>query len=608
MTYPKELSFRPESRIVLVGTTICSLDKTNLPSLPHVERNIDYLAGLFANPDIVGLPPESIVRILDREEASALLTAIAVAAAEATDTLMVYYAGHGLYGDQNSPLYLVSKHTVSAIKFSAVKITDVKYAMHQSPARKRILILDCCYSGRAFAGGMGTMTDEMTSAIELEGTFGIAAVPGDHKALAPPEHRLTKFTQTLVNVLEYGIPGKARVLTLGAIFGEVKAREGRGASMPLPEAIDWKEGASFKFSKNPAARRRAPLSRSEWATREDLRLLRQVRSGAAEWERQERRDEFLWPDKRLMQAWAMIERLQPELDETEQRFVRPFDHDGVLDELNNPVTSHERRASIGDFLARGGDTRRGVSLSRDGLPDVVWCDVPDGEISLEGGAGTFRVERFEISKYLVTWAQYRTFLEAPDGYNDPEWWKLLGRDNDRPGEQYRPLDNHPAENVSWHDAVAFCRWLTARVGYHVRLPTEWEWQQAATGGNGAREFPWGDDRNFSNANTAESGLNRTTAVGMYVHGASPVGALDLSGNVWEWCLNEYLTPEQVEVTGDRPRVVRGGSFFYKIDSARAKYRDRDLPTWRNLGHGFRLVRSYFVSPAGSAMAAPFGLL
>ena|ERR1700730_12550421 len=80
------------------------------------------------------------------------------------------------------------------------------------------------------------------------------------------------------------------------------------------------------------------------------------------------------------------------------------------------------------------------------------------------------------------------------------------------------------------------------------------------------------------------------AVGMYVQGASPVGALDLSGNIWQWCLNEYLTPERVEITGDKPRVVRGGSFLYKLDFARAKYRDRDLPTWRNLGHGFRLAR------------------
>jgi formylglycine-generating enzyme required for sulfatase activity len=326
------------------------------------------------------------------------------------------------------------------------------------------------------------------------------------------------------------------------------------------------------------------------ATEPGLKLLQKVRLAAAEWEQQGRRDEFLWPDKRLVQVWDIFDQLAPELNETEQRFVRPFDRNGMLNELSDPVTSHERRAAIGDYLAKGADPRPGVGVTKDGLPDLVWCDVPGGEIKLEGQARAFRVEHFEISKYPVTWAQYRTFLEAPDGYHNSEWWKLLSRENNQPGDQYRRMDNHPAENVSWYDAVAFCRWLSTRFSYHVRLPTEWEWQQAALGGREDRKFPWGNEWNSNCANTAESGLNRTIAVGLYELGGSPSGVLDLSGNVWEWCLNEYISPECLEVTGDRPRVVRGGSFFYDRKSARTKYRDRDLPSWRNLGHGFRLGR------------------
>ena len=54
-------------------------------------------------------------------------------------------------------------------------------------------------------------------------------------------------------------------------------------------------------------------------------------------------------------------------------------------------------------------------------------------------------------------------------------------------------DNHPAENVSWYDAVAYCRWLSKRLGYEIQLPTEWEWQQAATGGDPTNQYPWGPD-------------------------------------------------------------------------------------------------------------------
>jgi TPR repeat protein len=253
--YPPDLSYDLETRVVLVGTTVCPRDQRSLPPLPHVKRNIRRLKRLFLDPEIVGLPAESIVTIIDREEASAILTDIAEAAAVASDTLIVYYAGHGLWGDQNSPLYLVAKNTTSATKsFSGVRITDVKNALRTSRARKRILILDCCYGGRAFEGGMGSAEDEVRAAIDVAGTYGIAAVPGDHKALAPEGALLTKFTQTLVDVLEQGLRGAPEVLTVGQIFDAVKAAANREAT-PLPEANNWNDGGSFKLVRNQYLRR-----------------------------------------------------------------------------------------------------------------------------------------------------------------------------------------------------------------------------------------------------------------------------------------------------------------------------------------------------------------
>jgi hypothetical protein len=238
--------------VVLIGTTICSNDEKNLPPLPQVQQNIHYLSRLFTDPDIVGLPPDAVVPILDYEEASAVLTAIARAAEEATDTLIVYYAGHGLYGDSNIPLYLATKNTTSATRsFSGVRITDVKSAMRGSRATKRVLILDCCYSGRAFQeGDMAAVADAVRPAVDLIGTYGIAAVPSDSKALAPPGAPLTKFTQVLVDVLERGIEKSGQVLTLGEVFVAVKADIGRNAEMPLPEAINWNEGKQFRLARN----------------------------------------------------------------------------------------------------------------------------------------------------------------------------------------------------------------------------------------------------------------------------------------------------------------------------------------------------------------------
>jgi formylglycine-generating enzyme required for sulfatase activity len=325
--------------------------------------------------------------------------------------------------------------------------------------------------------------------------------------------------------------------------------------------------------------------------RGELRLLRQMRLAAADWEEQGEAEEFLWPDKRLVAVYEMIDRLEPELSEVERRFVGLVGGDDLLEELNDIATRHHRRAQIGDRLARGGDGRPGVGLGADGLPDIVWCDVPGGEISLEGSAEPFHVEPFQISKYPVTWAQYSAFLQAPDGSKNPFWSEGLAAHPDYAGVHRRRVDNHPAENVSWFDAVACCRWLSSRLSCEIRLPTEWEWQQAATGGDPANSYPWGAEWDSRRANTLESDLQRTTAVGMYPHGASPIGALDMSGNVYEWCVNEHEKPEQVGLAGSDKRAVRGGSWQWEAKEAGTAVRGPDVPDVRIPDHGFRVVRS-----------------
>jgi hypothetical protein len=252
-SYPQDLSYGVDTRVVLVGTTVCSHDRKNLPPLPHVERNIRSLSRVFTQ--IVGLPQESIITIIDRDEASAIVNEIAHVAKAASNTLIVYYAGHGLLGNENAPLYLAAKNTTSEDKsYNAIKITDVKSAIRTSTAGTRILILDCCYSGRALEGGMGSTEDDVSAAIDVSGTYGIAAVPGDYKALAPDDAVHTKFTQALLDVLERGVDGAGRVLSLNDVFNAVRAaldREG----MPLPQRNNSNEAGNFKIIKNQHLKR-----------------------------------------------------------------------------------------------------------------------------------------------------------------------------------------------------------------------------------------------------------------------------------------------------------------------------------------------------------------
>lgn len=136
--------------------------------------------------------------------------------------------------------------------------------------------------------------------------------------------------------------------------------------------------------------------------------------------------------------------------------------------------------------------------------------------------------------------------------------------------------------------MAFCRWLSDRLGYEIKLPTEWQWQQAATGGDPERIYPWSGKWDNGRANTIDSELGRTTAVGIYPHGASLVGAMDMAGNVWEFCLNEFDRPCQVELTGEVSRVLRGGSFLDVPDDARAVFRYDIHPDSRFNYVGFRV--------------------
>jgi conflict system STAND superfamily ATPase/sulfatase-modifying factor enzyme 1 len=342
--------------------------------------------------------------------------------------------------------------------------------------------------------------------------------------------------------------------------------------------------------------------------REELRLWRQVKLAAAEWDRQDRLEEYMWPDKRLEKVYAMLDRIKVELSEPERSFVQRVDTNDISAELHSIVTRHHRRAYIGDRLAEVGDQRPGVGLDERGLPDIVWCDVMAGEILLEEQSTPLHVFPFQIAKYPVTWGQYRSFLEAKDGYNTDRWWQGLGFRHESAGRQFRRRDNHPAEDVSWYDATAFCAWLSDKLGSAVRLPAEWEWQQAATGGIADRSYPWGPFWDSRYANTEESELNRSTAVGMYPQGASPVGAFDMSGNVWEWCQNQYdldsAEPRIINdethrgmrlghiASGPRPRSVRGGSWSWNSENARVTRRERDMADYRSRNHGFRLARDY----------------
>ena len=273
-----------------------------------------------------------------------------------------------------------------------------------------------------------------------------------------------------------------------------------------------------------------------------------------------------------------------------QRWIRAIVERGWLPPLD--------RATAGMALSVLGDDRdleERVSVE----PGGFWM----GDDEDDDAKPRHRVQlpAFRVGKYPVTNEQYRRFVQATE-----RAWAS-------PDADKRDKRNHPACYVTWHDAIAYCEWLTGEwrrngkidAGELVTLPSEAEWERAARGTDG-RMFPWGDGWRQDCANTSEAGIGDTCAVGMFPNGKSETGCLDMAGNVWQWTRSlwgkdwgppDFKYPyaaddEQREslLAGDEVlRGVRGGAWFSGRDDARCACRGKYQPGLRDHLIGFRVV-------------------
>ena len=235
-----------------------------------------------------------------------------------------------------------------------------------------------------------------------------------------------------------------------------------------------------------------------------------------------------------------------------------------------------------------GDEREGVGAIK-GKPEISWIKIPTGPFTFQENQ-RINQPSFEISKYPITYSQFEPFIE--EGYSSNEFWSTEGLTwrGERRHPQYYWVDsrwhigNHPVVGLSWYEADAYCKWLAQKLGYEVRLPIETEWEKAARGMDG-RIYPFGNDFDENKGNFRETGIGRTTAVGIFVEGLSPYSVMDMSGNVWEWCIRE----KDLTTTDDR-EVLRGGSWGYNRVLSTTIYRRLIPPTYNNGYYGFRICR------------------
>lgn len=243
----------------------------------------------------------------------------------------------------------------------------------------------------------------------------------------------------------------------------------------------------------------------------------------------------------------------------------------------------------------------------------------------ERDAHTISTAAYWIGKTEITNAQFKRFIDDK-GYSTDVYWKTDGKID--PGLNWRTEnkvtqpdcwenkdfngDNQPVVCVSWYEALAYTKWLSQKTGLTVRLPSEAEWEKAARGTKG-QIYPWGNDfdgtrLNYCDSNctydwkdkTVNDGYANTAPVGSFPGGASPYGALDMAGNVWEWNSSIYkeypydTTDGREDLETPESRLLRGGSWIGTPYVVRGAYRNRNYAENRNLNIGFRVVVS--VSP------------
>lgn len=176
------------------------------------------------------------------------------------------------------------------------------------------------------------------------------------------------------------------------------------------------------------------------------------------------------------------------------------------------------------------------------MPDPFeWIYIPGGQVIMRWSGDpaipeqTVTVEPFYIAKYPITNAQYGVYVNETGRipYFKHYWERA---------EFNQPLQ--PVIDLRWQESMAYCDWLSKKMGYLITLPTDAEWQRAAQGDDD-RKYPWGNEWDSSRCNTMDGRIGHTTPVTQYPQGASPYGVMDMAGNCFEWCsngINDSINP------------------------------------------------------------------
>ncbi|MFC4068637.1 caspase family protein [Actinoplanes subglobosus] len=220
-----------KSRAVYVGVSRYE----HMPDLPSVEQSTLDLASTMSDAYLGAIPEANSTKLINPPDQQTVGDALESAADFADDMLLFYYAGHGVSGLTRSDLYLSLPGTrPPRPAFNAVQYSLVREVILGSKAAVRVVMLDCCFSGRAALPGLSENLSRVKAELEIAGAYVLTASPANAIALAGETH--TAFTGELINLLNEGVPSSEKYLTLDAIYTQLRSRM-RRRNWPEPQRL-----------------------------------------------------------------------------------------------------------------------------------------------------------------------------------------------------------------------------------------------------------------------------------------------------------------------------------------------------------------------------------
>lgn len=224
----------PDScRAVLIGTATYRSGK--LSSVPEITRTVQDLRSALTDANLGLLLPNHCRQVLDPSTREEIGDPLHEAADAARDIFLVYYTGHGITDPHLYRLHLALTGTdPDKLGYSAQPYAAIRDTVQNSTARVKIVILDCCFAGRAINEPLSDNASAIRAQLDVEGVIVLAAAPYNEVALVRPGEQYTAFTGRLLHLLRTGIPNDSALITMDSVIREMRlAMSAEGLPVPV---------------------------------------------------------------------------------------------------------------------------------------------------------------------------------------------------------------------------------------------------------------------------------------------------------------------------------------------------------------------------------------